>query len=82
METVLLVELWGDLRIADVLRADGLVVAENLKGSALPTEDLEAESSGVRTLPKASNKVLPEMLKTSCFWLLQKPFDTNLTFVT
>ena len=48
--------------------ADGLVVAENWKGSGMTTGILEAGSAGARTLPMASNKVLQEMLMPS--WLL------------
>ena len=48
--------------------ADGLVAAENWKGSGMPTGILESRSTGERTLPMASNKVLPEMLIPS--WLL------------
>ena len=42
--------------------ADGLVKAENQKGSGMTTGILEAGSIGLRTLPMASNKVLPEIL--------------------
>ena len=42
--------------------ADGFVDAENRKGSGMTTRILEARSTGARTLPMASNKILPEML--------------------
>ena len=43
--------------------ADGLVEAENRKGSGMTTAGiLEAGSTGAKTLPMASNKVLPEIL--------------------
>ena len=48
--------------------ADGLVEVENRKGSGMTTGILGAESAGTRTLPMASNKVLPEILIPS--WLL------------
>ena len=48
--------------------ADGLVNAEDRKSSCMTTGILEAGSSGVQTLPMASNKVLPEMLIPS--WLV------------
>ena len=57
-----------DLRMADGLMADGLVDAENWKGSGMPTGILETGSTRARTLPMASNRVLPEMLISS--WLL------------
>ena len=63
--TVLSVEV-GELRELRV--ADGLVEAENRKGSGMTTGILEAGSTGARTLPMASNKVLPEILIPS--WLL------------
>ena len=48
--------------------ADGLVDAENRKGSGMAAGVLEGGSTGARTLPVASNKVLPEMQIPS--WLL------------
>ena len=42
--------------------ADGLVEAENRKGSGMTTGILEAGSTGARTLLMASNKVLTEIL--------------------
>ena len=48
--------------------ADGLVDAENRKGSSMTTGILEPRSTGTRTLPMASYKVLPEILIPS--WLL------------
>ena len=65
--------------MADVLRADGLVVAENLKGSALPAEDLEAGSTGVRTLPLASNKVYSQRCrKVVAFGCFRNPSTETL----
>ena len=52
----------------DLRTADGLVDAENQKGSSMTTGILEAGSTGARTLPMASNNVLAEMLIPS--WLL------------
>ena len=52
--------------MADSLKADGLVEVDNRKGSGMTTGILEAGSTGVRTLPIASNKVLPEILIPSC----------------
>ena len=68
--TVLLVKVGGlrELRMTDGLMADGLMEAENRKGSGMTTGILEAGSTGARTLPMASNKVLPEMLIPN--WLL------------
>ena len=73
--TVLLVEVGGggggrvrELRMTDGLMADGLVDAENRKDSGMTTRILDAGSTGVRTLPMVSNKVLPEILIPS--WLL------------
>ena len=66
--------------------ADRFVDVENRKGSGMPTGILEAGSTGARTLPMESNKVLPEMLIPSWFLaeavscMLQKLVDTNLTF--
>ena len=54
--------------MTDGLMADGLVDAEKRKASGIMTGILEAGSTGARTLPMASKKVLPEMLITS--WLL------------
>ena len=48
--------------MVDGFMADGLVEVENQKGSGMTTEILEAGSNGARTLPMASNKVLPEIL--------------------
>ena len=48
--------------------ADGLVEAENWKGSGMTTGILETVSTGVRALPMASNNVLPKILIPS--WLL------------
>ena len=45
----------------DGFMADGLVEAENRKGSGMITGILEARSTRARTLPMASNKVLPEI---------------------
>ena len=42
--------------------------AENRKGSGMTAGIFEAGSTGARTLPMASNKVLPEILILS--WLL------------
>ena len=42
-----------------------MLVVEKRKGSGLTTGILEAGSTGVRKLPMASNKVLPEMLTPS-----------------
>ena len=42
--------------------------AENQESSGITTGILETRSTGARTLPMASNKVLPEMLIPS--WLL------------
>ena len=42
--------------------ADGLVEAEDPKGSGMTTGILEPGSTGARTLSMASNKVLPEIL--------------------
>ena len=69
--TVMLVKGGGlrELKMADGLMADGLVEAENRNGSGLTTGILEAGSTGARTLPMASNKVL-----------LWKLVDTDLTF--
>ena len=70
---VLLVEVRGpggglrDLRMAGGLMGDGLVEAENWKVSGMTTGILEAGSTGVQTLPMASNKILPEILILS--WL-------------
>ena len=48
--------------------ADGLVNAENWKGSGMRTGILETWSTGARALPMVPNKVLPEVLIPS--WLL------------
>ena len=47
--------------MVDGFMADGLVEAEKRKGSDMTTRILEAGSTGARTLPMASNKVLPEI---------------------
>ena len=62
--TVLSVKVGGmrELSMVDGFMADGLVEAENRKGSGMTTGILEAGSTGARTLPIASNKVLPEIL--------------------
>ena len=41
---------------------DGLVEVEKRKGSSMTTGILEAGSTGARTLPIASNKVLSEIM--------------------
>ena len=51
-----------------ILMDDGLVEAENQKGSGMTTGISEAGNTGERTLPMASNKVLLEILILS--WLL------------
>ena len=63
LETVLLVKLGGlrELTMVDGFVADGLEV-ENRKGSGMTTGTVEAGGTGARTLPMASNKVLPEIL--------------------
>ena len=48
--------------------ANGSAEAENPKGSGMTTGILKSASTGARTLPMASNKVLPEILISS--WLL------------
>ena len=48
-----------ELSMVDGFMADGLVEAENRKSSGITTGILEAGSTGARTLPMASNKVLP-----------------------
>ena len=62
--TVLLVKVWGlrELSIVDGFMAYGLVEAEKRKGSGMTTGILEAGSTGMWTLPMASNKVRPEIL--------------------
>ena len=66
LETVLLVRVGGgggrELSMVDGFMADGLVEAEKRKGSSMTTGTLEAWSTGSRTLPMASNKVLPQIL--------------------
>ena len=57
--TVLLVGVGGLTKLSMV---DGLVGAEKRKGSGNDDWNLEAGSTGARTLPMASNKVLPEIL--------------------
>ena len=57
--TVLLVKVGG---LRELSMADGLVKAENRKGSSMTTGILEAGSTGARILPMASDKVLPEIL--------------------
>ena len=62
--TVVLVKV-GELRelsMIDGFMADGSAEVENRKGSGITTGILEAGSNGARTLPMASNKVLPEIL--------------------
>ena len=53
----MLVEVGGlrDLRMADSLMADGLVDAEDRKGSGMSTGILEGGSIAARTLPMALN---------------------------
>ena len=53
--TVLLV---GVGRMTKLSMVDGLVEAEKWKGSGVTTGNLETGSTGARTLPMASNKVL------------------------
>ena len=64
--TVLLVKVGRlkELSMVDGFMADGLVEVENWKGSnsGMTTGILEAGSTEARTLPMASNKVLPEIL--------------------
>ena len=48
--------------MVDGLMVDGLVEAENRKGSGMTTGILEAGGNGTRRLPMASNRVLPEIL--------------------
>ena len=62
--TVFLAKVGGlrELSMVDGFMADGLVEAEKRKGSGMTTGILEAGSTGPRTLPMASNKVLPEIL--------------------
>ena len=54
--------------IVDGFMAYGLVEAEKRKGSGMTTGILEAGSTGMWTLPMASNKVRPEILIPN--WLL------------
>ena len=51
-----------ELSMVDGFMADCLVEVENRKGSGMTTGILKTVSTGARTLPMASNKVLPEML--------------------
>ena len=51
-----------ELSMVDGFMANGLVEAENQKGSCMTTGILEAGSTVARTLPLASNKVFPEIL--------------------
>ena len=62
--TVLLVKVGGlrEFSMVDGFMADGLVEVENRKGSGMTTGILEVGSTGTRTLPMASTKVLPEIL--------------------
>ena len=62
--TVLSVNVGGlrELCMVDGFMADGLVEAENWKGSGMKTGILEAGSTGARTLPMTLNKALPEIL--------------------
>ena len=67
MGTVFFVQVGGggglrELSMVDGFMADGLVEAEKKEGSGMTTGILEAESTGVRTLPTATKKVLPEIL--------------------
>ena len=48
--------------MVDGSMADGMAEAENRKGSDMTTGILEAGNTGARTLPMASNKVLPDIL--------------------
>ena len=48
--------------MVDGFMANGLVEVEIRKGSGMMTGILEAGKTGARTLPMASNKVLPEIL--------------------
>ena len=61
---VLLVKVGGlrEVSMVDGFIADGLVEAEIRKGSGMTTGILEEGSTGARTLPMASNKVLPVIL--------------------
>ena len=61
----MLVKVWG---LRDLRMVDGSVDAGSRKGSGMLTGILEAGSTGARTRPIASNKVLLEMLIPS--WLL------------
>ena len=63
--TALIVKVWG---MRELRMADGLEEVENRKGSGMTTGILEGGSTGARTLPMVSNKVLPEIQIPS--WLL------------